>query len=99
MRLLVLPLLLLTAACATSSPPPPPPPPPAQVEAMPAPSAPPQFPTGQSVPNPNERDFQSYLASLRPVALGQGITAATWDRAMSGVNLNMKTIQLSSGAA
>lgn len=94
MRLLILPLLLLAAACATPAPPPPAPPP---VAAMPAPAL--QFPSGQSVASPNQRDFESYLGSLRSVALGQGVTAATWNRAMAGVKLNMKTIELSSGAS
>lgn len=98
MRLLILPVLLAVAACAsTPSAPPPSPVPtgPAPVE----PLKPGEFPSGQSVSNPNEADFQRYLAGFKSTALAQGITERTWVRAMEGVNLNMKTIELSSGAS
>jgi lytic murein transglycosylase len=114
MRLLALPLLLLTAACAgapdravpmpvaIAAPPPPAggaapddgfavsPTPPGQVT----------NPTdNQSVANPNEAGFQNYLAATRVKFESRGITPATWERAMSGVRLNMKSLELSAGAS
>ena len=96
-HLFALPVLLMAAACASpgrSEPGP--------VTGSPAPVAPltpGAFPSGQSITNPTEAGFQAYLKEFRGRALAQGITAATYERTMSGVTLNRKSIELSSGAS
>ncbi len=101
-RLTILPLALLTAACAGMTPPPPPAPAPISAYDGP-PSSPavatPNRESGQSVANPNQADFERYLVDLRGRALGAGVSPRTWEAAMRGVKLNMRTIELSSGAS
>lgn len=111
MRLIALTFALLAAACASpggepgpvaSMPAPaPPPPPPGGDLAVTANTGGPQLnPAGnQQVANPTEGGFRAYLGELRPRMLAAGIAPATWDSAMSGVSLNMKSIGLSSGAS
>lgn len=98
MRLIALPLLLLgLAACAG----------PRAMDSGSADSAsavaqpltPGAFPSGQSIANPNQAGFEAYLRDFRSRALAQGISADTYERTMSGVRLNMKSIELSGGAS
>ena len=102
MRLIALPLLLLLAACANSRdaavvpPPPSPPPPPPPMTMTPAPGP----TTGSTVVNqqvavPTEAGFRTYMEKMRNFAPARGISEATWDSAMTGVNLNRKSIELS----
>ncbi len=107
---LALAFALLAAACASPGAPPPqaapmpapPPPPPSGGEtSITASGGGPRLnPTAsQPVVNPTEGGFQTYLAELRPRMLAAGIAPATWERAMKGVRLNRKSIELSSGAS
>ncbi len=94
MRLALLPLLLLTAACASTGTRPI-----ASAPSAEAPAERPAQPSGQSVANPNEADFQDYLEGFRARAASAGIADRTLDHALSGVHLNMKSLDLSSGAS
>ncbi len=95
-RLAVLSCLLFVAACAST---PVAPAPPESEAPRPLPSQTPAFPSGESISNPTEAGFQDYLRDFRARAEAGGIKPATWQRAMGGVHLNMKSISLSGGAS
>ncbi len=91
---------LLAAACASAPRVTPPPAPPAAAPLPPKPTPPglTRAPGDVSVANPNARDFAIYMDGARERALAQGVSAATWDRAMSGVSLNLRAIELGAAA-